>query len=119
MELVTLACVTLHRIGSASRASFGCHRELKLFREAPEASSSSLLGLIKSIAIEHGEGGDALQGMRHQKGWNSSEQCETLVFEVSTPNVQYSCSYAECWTFPALKIGDRYFKLAEVKMGTS
>ncbi|KPC27615.1 Uncharacterized protein ABJ99_0111 [Pseudomonas syringae pv. cilantro] len=38
------------------------------------------------------------------------------MFDIQARNVQYSSAYASCKAFPALKVGDRYFRLDEVKV---
>ena len=48
-------------------------------------------------------------------GYVFQGQAQTLVFDIQGPNTHYSEPYAECQVFPALKVGDRYFKLEEIK----
>ena len=116
MELVVLAHVTLNRIGSASRHGMAARAEAKVIREVPDESTTSLQSLVTSIAVEYGEQREALRELRHSVGWSRVGNCESHVFDVHGSNVQYSTVYAECWIFPALKAGERYFRLDEVKL---
>lgn len=115
VKLVTLAHVTFHRIGSAGRPGMVRHNEVSEVREVADGSSQTLRELVIIIAGEHGEPRSNLQALRQVDSWHySPQQPGTIVFNVQGLNVQYSTPYATCYAHPALKIGDRYFKLEEV-----
>jgi hypothetical protein len=116
MELVTLAHATLNRIGSVSGVWMANHKEVSLIREIPDGSPQTLRELVMTIAEEHGEPRENLQSMRQENAWDYAQQRDAVVFNIQGRNVQYSTPYAICYAFPALKIGERYFKLDEVKL---
>jgi hypothetical protein len=91
------------------------HTEVHVSREVPDETPETLRELILSIAEEHGEPRANLQTMRLENSWNYTQQRDAVVFNIQGRNVQYSTPYAVCSAHPALKIGDRYFKLEEVK----
>ncbi|VFU17682.1 hypothetical protein [Methylocella tundrae] len=115
MELVTLAHATLNRIGSASATGMVKHTEVRRVGEVPDGSPEALRELVMTIAEEHGEPRESLQMMRQENGWHYTQQRDAVVFNIQGRNVQYSTPYAICYAHPALKIGERYFKLDEVK----
>jgi hypothetical protein len=115
MELVTLAHATLNRIGSASTPGVVRHNEVHLVREFPDGSPQTLRELVTTIAEEHGEPREHLRNMWQESAWNYPQQRDAVVFNIQGPNVQYGAPYAICYAHPALKIGQRYFKLEEVK----
>ena len=115
MELVTLAHVSLNRIGSASRAGFIARTEVKVVKEVVDGSAESLAALVSTIAVEHGEQLETMRTFQHSKNWTRDGLHQVDIFDVQGPSTQYSYPYAECWTHPALKVGSRYFKLDEVK----
>ena len=117
MEIVTLAQVVLNRIGSASQRGVVAHREVAATRQVPDASEKSLMELVKTIAEENGEQRDRLDGLALSKNPSRhSPPRGALVFDVHTPNVQYSSPYAICAAFPALKADGQFYKLEEVKV---
>lgn len=115
MELVTLAHITLNRVGSASAAWMVNHKAVHQVREVPDESPQTLRELVMTIAEEGGELRENLQTMRQEHAWNNTPQHDAIVFNIQGRNVQYGTPYAICYTHPALKIGKRYFKLEEVK----
>lgn len=115
MELVTLAHAILNRIGSASISGMAKHTEVHLVREIPDGSPQTLRELVMTIAEEHGEPRENLQTMRQENAWDHTQQRDAVVFNIQGRNVQYGTPYAICYAYPALKIGERYFKLDEVK----
>ena len=115
MKLVTLAHATLNRIGPASSAGMARQNEVHAVREVPDEPPETLRELVLAIAEEHGELRVNLQSMWQENSWNYTQQRDTTVFNIQGRNVRYSTPYAVCHAFPALKIGDRYFKLEEVK----
>jgi len=115
MELVTLAHVTLARIGSASTFGMVRHNEVYRVREVSGGSLETLRELVITIAEEHGERRESLRNLRQENAWNHTPERDAVVFNIQGPNVQYGTPYAICRTHPALKIGERYFKLEEVK----
>jgi hypothetical protein len=118
MKLVTLAHVTLNRIGSASTPAVVRHNEVYRVREVPDGSLQTLRELVITIAEENGELPGRLQAMWQENSWNyTPQQPGAVVFNIQGPglSVQYGAPYAVCYAHPALKIGDRYFKLEEVK----
>ena len=115
MELVTLAHVTLNRVRSASTAGMVKHNEVHWVGEVPDGSLATLRELVMMIAGEHGEPRESLRGMRQENAWNyNQQQPGAIVFNIQGPNVLYSEPYAICYAHPALKAGERYFKLEEV-----
>lgn len=113
MELVTLAHVTLNRVGSASSGGTSGHKQVEKVQEVPDGTPQSLRVIVVKIATGHGESPGALKGMRieypHEYG-----RPQAVIFDVNGPNTTYSVPYATCISYPALKIGNRYFKLEEV-----
>ena len=117
MEIVTLAHVTLNRVGSATHRGIVSHKEASATRQVPDSSLESLVELVKSFAAENGEARDKLTALAPPRDrWRFSPPKDTMVFDVEMPNVQYSTPYATCSYFTALKAEDRYFKLEEVKV---
>ena len=116
MRIVTLAHITLNRVGSASSYGMVRHGEVDLVREVPDASVESLLELVKTVAQENGEPRELWYAL--QQEWDPtsrvSSQKGAVVFTVQGPNTQYSSPYAVCLVHPALKVDGRYFKLEEV-----
>jgi len=115
MELVTLAHVTLNRIGSASTAGMANHKEVYFVREVLDGSPETLRELVITIAEEHGEASGSLRTMWQESTWNYPQQPGAIVFNIQGRNVFYGTPYAICYAHPALKIGKRYFKLDEVE----
>jgi hypothetical protein len=115
MELVTLAHVTLHRVGSASGQSFRENMEVSMTREVLDGSVESVRSAVLVIAAESGEQRVPLEAL-HQVSrlLEYTAQPNTVVFDVLTADIFFSTPYATCYTFPALKINGRYFRLQEV-----
>lgn len=112
MEIVTLARVHLKRIGSARGAAFTSFKKTTVTEEVSDDSPETLRELVISVAVKHGESRDALAGLglaSHR--WREPEK---VVFDIQLPMTQFSDPYAYCEVFPALKVGERFFKLEEV-----
>jgi len=116
MELVTLAHVTLNRIGTAGRNHVAPYKEVDQIREVADPDIATLRALIISIAIEFGEQPESLENMRQVNAWRHGAQRGEIVFNVQGMNVQWSTPHAVCDAYPALKIGKKYFKLDEIKV---
>lgn len=115
MELVTLVEVQFNRIGTASGGNaFSSQRQLHKTGEVADDEPETLREFIIATAEENGENVGSLADLRaeHAYGRNQGE----YVFDIQARNVQYSSAYANCKAFPALKVGDRYFRLDEVKV---
>jgi hypothetical protein len=113
---VTLAHATLNRIGSASNVGMAQHTKRSVIRETPDGSPQTLRELGTTIAEKYGELRENLQAMQQENAWDHTQQRDAVVFNIQGRNVQYSTPYAICYAYPALKIGERYFKLDEVKL---
>lgn len=116
MELVTIAHVILNRVGSASSSGFNSHRQVSAAREVPDSSSASLRELVLAIAEENGESRVQLHGLQEDRSGRLQGQAGEVIFNIDTPNVKYSAAYAACLAHPALKVGNRYFELKEIKV---
>jgi len=117
MELVTLVHATLNRVGSASLAGMVNQRQVHEVREAPDGSPETLRELVMTIAEEQGEPRKYLQTMWQENASRYAlQQRDAIVFNIQGKNVAYSTPYATCYAHPALKIGQRYFKLEEVNL---
>ena len=116
MELVTLGHAVLNRVGTASSGGFVSDRRFEEIREIPDSSVEALRELVLSIAEKHGEQRVSLEKMSLVQGGAYGYGSET-VFDIHGPNTRYSNPYAQCVSFSALKVGDRYFKLEEVNTG--
>lgn len=115
MELVTLAHITLNRIGSANSSSFGSggHRERKFTTEVVDSTIATLQQIVVEIAEANGELSGALHNLCEER--NYGYQPGHVVFNVQDINTHYGTPYAVCRAFPALKVGNRYFQLEEVE----
>jgi hypothetical protein len=118
MKLVTLAHVTLNRVGTAGGYSSSPHREVHEVREIPNAEPATLRTLVVRIATENGESLIALDRLRQVDGWSYGGQRGDIIFNVQGINVQWGSAYAVCHVYPALKIGERYFKLEEIQINS-
>jgi hypothetical protein len=116
MELVTLGHVTFNRIGSASKPGFARHNEVCGVREIQDGSTETLRELVLTLAEENGEARENLRAMEQVTAPTVAPHVSAVVFNIQGPNVQYSTPYAVCYAHPALKVGDRYFKLEEVEL---
>ena len=123
MELVTLAHVTLNRVGTAGRHHTFPHKEVQQTRTISDSEPATLRELVITVAGESGEAPDSQeymrQHMRQVDAWRHSAHAGEIVFDVQGISVQWSNPYAVCHAFPALKIGDRYFRLDEIKLISS
>jgi len=116
MELVTLANVTLKRIGSASSVYMANQREVSVIKEVADGSTQTLRDLVLEIAEENGEPRENLRAMVQANSWDYVQQRDAVVFNIQGRSTQYSTPYAVCYAHPALKIGNRYFKLDEITL---
>ena len=114
MEIVTVAQATLHRIGSAQHRAFAGHPSKTVTREVSDDTPETLRELIITIAGENGESREALTELRLERHWGSPH--DSLIFNIQVGSITYGQHYSECVTFPALKVGNRYFKLEEIKV---
>jgi len=114
MEIVTVAQVTLHRIGSTQGSAFSSHRSIITTKEVADDTPETLRELIMSIAEENGESRSALSGLILERRWGAT--LNSVVFNIQGPSTTYSQPYSECTTFTALKAGTRYFKLEEINV---
>lgn len=115
MELVTLAHITLNRIGSANASGFGFggRRERKFITEVVDSTIATLQHIVVEIAEANGELSGALHNLCEER--NYGYPAGLVVFNVQGISTQYSTPYAVCQAFPALKVGNRYFQLEEVE----
>lgn len=115
MELVTLAHITLNRIGSAnaSGVGFGGHQERKFLTEVVDSKITTLQQMVVEIAEANGELTGALDNLCEER--NYGYPAGLVVFNIQGIRIQYSTPYAVCQAFPALKVGNRYFQLEEVE----
>lgn len=118
MELVTLAEVKVNRIGTAGTFRQAPRQAVSGIREVRDQDPQTLREAVIEVAVEHGESRDGLSGLRQETSYYHFQPAHkgALYFNVQGINVQYSDVYAVCLSYPALKIGDRYFKLEEVAL---
>ena len=116
MEMVTLAHVTLNRVGSASSHGMARHNEVTRVREVPNGSTETLLELVKTVAQENGESRERLHALQHERdaARHSTGQKGAVVFDIQGPTTWHSSPYAVCFVHPALKADGRYYKLEEI-----
>jgi hypothetical protein len=114
MDLVTIADVTLHRIGSASGFGVAPRKEVHRITEVRDGSAQTLRELVLAIAEEHRDSRENLRSMTQVNAAVYATHQDAIVFNIQPSNIQYGTPYATCYTYPALKIGDRYFKLNEI-----
>ncbi|MFJ4394558.1 hypothetical protein ACIPZG_05615 [Pseudomonas sp. NPDC089395] len=114
MELVTVACIALNRIGSANAAGFGYarHRRQQFFTEVADGDVDTLRQKVIEVAEANGEQEGTLHNLEHAQ--NLGFPPGQIVFDVQGLTTQYSEPYAACVVFPALKAAGRFFKLEEV-----
>lgn len=71
--------------------------------------------MVLDLAERHGEPRERLANLTHvEPAWRYTTERNAIVFDVQSTNVQFSEPYAVCTMFPALKDGERYFRLEEV-----
>lgn len=118
MELVTLAHVTFFRVGSASDFGFRPHREVQRGREVADREIDTLRALVVEFAVELGEDRESLKRMWQETVLQNYGQFPpgSIVFNIHGPRTQYGSPYAVCYAHPALKVGQRYFRLEEVSL---
>lgn len=117
MELVTLAQVIVNRIGTAGTVGHIPRRTVSGIREVRDRNPQTLREAVIEVAVEHGELREGLAGLRQESSYYHSQpgHQDALYFNVQGRSTQYGDVYAICFSYPALKIGDRYFKLEEVQ----
>lgn len=113
MELVTLAQIDLNRIGTARFAS---RKTLSKIIEISDGQTETLKQAVIALAVENGESTDRLQLLNqvNARAYGSVAGC--IAFDIQEPMTQYSDVYSNCLVYPALKIGERYFKLQEIEV---
>ncbi|WEK28511.1 MAG: hypothetical protein P0Y58_16530 [Candidatus Pseudomonas phytovorans] len=104
MELVTVACIALNRIGSANAAGFGYarHRRQQFFTEVADGDVDTLRQKVIEVAEANGEQEGVLHSLEHAQ--NLGFPPGQTVFDVQGLTTQYSEPYAACVVFPALKV---------------
>ncbi len=114
MELVTLAYIILNRIGSASGIGMSSHKQIDRVVEVSDDNPETLRAAVVKLATKYGERPGSLGEIHIETPSNGGHHPHMTTFNIQMLNVQYSTDYATCEVVPALKIGDRYFKLEEV-----
>jgi hypothetical protein len=112
MELVTLAHITLNRIGSINASGIGARRERTFITEVVDSTITTLQQIVVEIAEANGELKGALHNLREERYGYPAGQ---VIFNVQGISTQYSTPYAVCQVTPALKIDNRYFQLEEIE----
>jgi hypothetical protein len=117
MELVTLAQVTVNRIGTAGTSGYVTRRTVSGIREVRDRNPQTMRETVIEVAVEHGELREGLAGLQQESShlYFQPGHPNALYFNVQGHSTQYGEVYAICVSYPALKIGDRYFKLEEVQ----
>ncbi len=114
MELVTLAEIVLNRVGSATGGS--PTKEVRRTIEVQDEQPQTIKDAVVTLAEAYGELRGGLKAMWQEGSWNHASQPGEIVFNIHGANTTYGYPYASCLAYPALKVGDRYFKLQEVKV---
>lgn len=83
MEIVTIAHVALHRLGSAQGGGYGGHKSIAITKEVIDDDPETLRELIISIAEENGESREALSGLILERGWGTTQS--HVVFKSGHP----------------------------------
>lgn len=115
MEFVTVAQITLNRVGSASGYYSQSTKRVTRLMEVPESTPQVLRERVVDIAVELGERRESLSGMAQESHWNYRGDPNDIIFNIHGPNTIYGEVYAVCRAYPALKVGERYFKLEEIR----
>ena len=113
MELVTLAQIDLNRIGTAS---FSSRKNLSKIMEIADGQTETLKQAVMALAAENGESTDRLQLLHLVNARTYGSVAGCIAFDIQDPMTQYSDVYSNCLAYPALKIGERYFKLQEIEV---
>ncbi|NVZ70752.1 hypothetical protein [Pseudomonas costantinii] len=94
MELVTVACIALNRIGSANSAGFGFgrHRKQQFFTEVIDDDVDTLRQKVIEVAEANGEREGALHNLTRAQ--NLGFPPGQIVFDVQGISTQYSAPYA-------------------------
>jgi len=116
MELVTIIEIDLNRPQSAMAQGFhnGSNPRSGRF-VAPDGSIETLREKVIAFAETCGVPPDHLSTLHQIPTRDYSAEGDIVIFDVQTRGVLYSAPYAACRASPALKIGEQYFKLAEIK----
>lgn len=122
VQLVTLAEITLGQLGRGgfqTHVSSGMSSLQASIVEIPDGETETLKRTVIELAVQRGDPITALDGLvlapAHQYRIGANE----IAFHIPIPNFQSSRAFAVCNTYPALKVGARYFKLAEIHEVTS
>ena len=115
MELVAVAHIELHRPQSALAGGFGVPSNP---REGSFVVENDDIETLRNKIIEFAENCGVnrahLYNMKSASGYNSSHGGGVITFDIDIQGRQYSKPYATCKVEPALKIGNRCFKLSEI-----
>jgi hypothetical protein len=115
MELVTLVEVVFNRLGTASGGSgFSSQRQLQKTGQIADEQPETISEFITATAEANGERVGSLSDLRWQRAYGGSRG--EYVFDIQRSNIQYGSPYAICKAFPALKVGERFFRLDEVNV---
>ena len=113
MELVTLVQIDLNRMGTAS---FAARKSFSKIMEVADGHNDTLRETVIKIAAEHGESAERLQLLRQVNAQTHNSVQGAIAFDIQDPMTRYSDVYANCLAYPALKVGERYFKLQEIEI---
>lgn len=116
MELVTLAHITVNRNGTAGTVGCVPRKSVSRIRGVLDRDPLTLREAVIEITVEHGEMQEGLIDLRQERSLQHSQtgHQDAFYFNVQGYNTQYGDVYAICFSYPALKIGDRYFRMEEV-----
>ncbi len=115
MKLVMVVHIKLCRLQSALRGGFAA-------ASAPKSGVFVIgdkdMGTLKEAVLDFAEqcgvGRAQLQGLKLVSNHQPANESKVITFDIDTPGTQYGTPYATCEACPALKVGDRYFKLSEI-----
>ncbi|MCF7532178.1 hypothetical protein [Pseudomonas petrae] len=113
MELVTLAPIDLNRIGLAS---FSGRKTLSKIMEVADGRTETLKQAVVALVYENGESTARLQLLHMVNARTYGSVPGAIAFDIQDLMTQYSDVYSNCLAYPALKIGERYFKLQEIEV---
>lgn len=114
MEIVTLAQVHLARPGSTKGSGMMRYTPVEKLAEITDDRPETLKALIVRLAEPYGDTAESLLDLRQEPAAHYTPVQGAVVFNIHGPSTQYGSAYAVCLAFPALKAGNRYFKLDEV-----
>jgi hypothetical protein len=114
LKLVSLVHAHFHRIGSAQGGGFSRHKTKTVIDEVTDDKPETVREFVISTAEANGESRDALADLRLEPRYTVGEN--RMVFNIQGGSTSYSSPYAVCDIITALKVGERFFKLEEVKL---